>query len=147
MPFVNIENGRVTGCSENSQSGWTNDLLEVDDIRLADFHAQRRANPPGAPLELRAKKECKRRIFAVVDEAAQNNMNAAMNADNRFKGQESYIPYYSEEEAIVYLSGLKWIGEMRAICARLISAGDRTFTDDKHWPDPGDKVRALAKRF
>lgn len=70
------------------------------------------------------KADCRRRIFAVMDEAAQMNLAAAAAAGT-----------LEEEQMAIYRAGLAWIHAMRAACA------------DGNWPEPPAEVVALASRF
>lgn len=80
--------------------------------------------------------ECKQRIFAVASTNAQVNMAAA-----RASG------VLSSADETAFADGLQWIASMRAACAALIAAEDKTYADDSHWPACPSEVAALAAKF
>jgi len=80
--------------------------------------------------------ECKRRIVVVASTNAQVNMAAARAAG-----------MLSSDDETAFADGLQWIVSMRAACAALVAAEDRTYADDSHWPNCPSEVAALAAKF
>ncbi|PYE80806.1 hypothetical protein [Pseudoroseicyclus aestuarii] len=81
--------------------------------------------------------ECRRRIVAVVDEAAQLNLAGAAAGD-----------LLTASQVIVYKAGLAWITAMRGVAEAMKEPGDnRDPSDDAHWPAPSAEVVALAGAF
>lgn len=87
-------------------------------------------------LGLVIKAECQRRIYAVVDRIAQVNLAAAAAGG-----------VLTTQQMTLYRSGLAWIASMRSVCATLIAASDRTFAEDRHWPEPSAEIITLANEF
>jgi hypothetical protein len=79
--------------------------------------------------------ECRRRIFAVVDEMAQINLAAAAGAG-----------LLSEAQRAAYISGLGWIQLMRTTWPGLVDAG-ADLSDDANWPAVPDGAAALVAAF
>lgn len=81
------------------------------------------------------KAECRRRIFAVVDEMAQINLAAAAGAGLLSGAQHG-----------AYISGLGWIQLMRTTWPALVEAG-ADLSDDANWPAVPDGAAALVAAF
>lgn len=81
-----------------------------------------------------AKAECRRRIFAVANEAAQMNL-ASWNSAGLL----------SIDDRATYAAGLAWVSAMRAACATAAVAPDPA--DDALWPAVPPGVADLAARF
>jgi hypothetical protein len=79
--------------------------------------------------------ECRRRIFAVVDEMAQINLAAAAGAG-----------LLSGAQHAAYISGLGWIQLMRTTWPALVEAG-ADLSDDANWPAVPDGAAALVAAF
>ncbi|WP_083099514.1 hypothetical protein [Pseudophaeobacter leonis] len=79
--------------------------------------------------------ECRRRIFAVVDEMAQINLAAAAGAG-----------LLSAEQMAAYIAGLEWITQMRGTWAGLVDTG-ADLSDDANWPAVPDAAATLAATF
>jgi hypothetical protein len=79
--------------------------------------------------------ECRRRIFAVVDEMAQINLAAAAGAG-----------LLSEAQREAYISGLGWIQLMRGTWPALVEAG-ADLSDDANWPAVPAGAAALVAAF
>lgn len=92
--------------------------------------------PKGEALAGAIKAECQRRIYSVVDQIAQVNLAAAAAGG-----------VFAPEQMTVYRVGLAWIASMRAACGQLVVNKDETFEEDRHWPDPGPTIIALADQF
>lgn len=84
----------------------------------------------------RIKGECRIRIRAALNDAAQINLSASAGAG-----------LLSKEQLQTYKAGLAWISAMRAKCADLVKSGEPNFREDRHWPKCPDAVLALAKDF
>jgi hypothetical protein len=81
------------------------------------------------------KAECRRRIFAVVDEMAQINLVAAASTG-----------LLSEAQRASYIAGLGWITQMRGTWPGLVEAG-ADLSDDANWPAVPDGAAALVAAF
>ncbi len=81
------------------------------------------------------KAECRRRIFAVVDEMAQINLVAAASTG-----------LLSEAQRASYIAGLAWITQMRGTWPGLVEAG-ADLSDDANWPAVPDGAAALVAAF
>ena len=92
--------------------------------------------PVGQALTTAIKAECQRRIYAVVDQIAQVNLAAAAAGG-----------VFSDPQMTVYRAGLAWIASMRAVCGQLVTNNDEAFKEDRHWPDPGPTIIALANQY
>jgi hypothetical protein len=79
--------------------------------------------------------ECRRRIFAVVDEMAQINLAAASGAG-----------LLDAEQMAAYVAGLGWITQMRGTWPGLVDAG-ADLSDDANWPAVPDGAAALVSAF
>lgn len=79
--------------------------------------------------------ECRRRIFAVVDEMAQINLAAAASAG-----------LLSDVQRAAYISGLAWITQMRGTWPGLVDAG-ADLAEDANWPAVPDGAAALVAAF
>jgi hypothetical protein len=86
-------------------------------------------------LNVEARAECRRRIFAVVDEMAQINLAAA-----------SAAGLLSEAQRGAYISGLGWIQLMRGTWPGLVDTGG-DLSDDANWPVVPDEAAALVSAF
>jgi hypothetical protein len=84
----------------------------------------------------RIKGECRIRIRAAINDAAQANLAA-----NAAAG------LLSKEQMQTYRAGLAWVSAMRARCADLVKVGEPAFRDDRLWPTCPDAVLTLAKEF
>lgn len=94
-----------------------------------------KAAEEAAARTLTGKAECRRRIFAVVDEMAQINLAAAAGAG-----------LLSEAQRASYIAGLAWIQQMRGTWPGLIDAG-ADLSDDANWPAVPDGAAALVAAF
>lgn len=83
-----------------------------------------------------AKAECRKRIFAVIDEIAQVNLAAAAAGG-----------MLTVEQMDVYRSGLAWIHTMRATCITLSTDHTADITSDSWWVDVPAGVAELAAEF
>jgi hypothetical protein len=81
------------------------------------------------------KAECRRRIFAVVDEMAQINLAAAAGAG-----------LLSDAQRGAYIAGLGWITQMRGAWPDLVDSG-ADLADDANWPAVPDGAAALVAAF
>lgn len=79
--------------------------------------------------------ECRRRIFAVVDEMAQINLAAASGAG-----------LLTAEQMAAYVAGLLWIQQMRGAWAGLVASG-ADLSDDANWPAIPAGAATLAATF
>ncbi len=91
------------------------------------------------------KRECKRRIYAVLSAETQMNMTAAAAAISSKPASSRS----AEEKAV--LAGLQaalgWVDAMRARAAELVTDTDADYLSDEAWPAPPAEVAQVAARF
>jgi hypothetical protein len=83
-----------------------------------------------------AKTECRKRIYAVVDQIAQVNLAADAAAERM-----------SPTDLLTYRNGLEWVEGMRANCRRLAADHRADIAADDTWPAVPDGVAELAERY
>jgi hypothetical protein len=113
--------------------------LLVDGAWMLGWH-QRAKSETELAADLAARRdegraECRRRIFAVVDEMAQINLAAAAGAG---------LLSVAQREA--YITGLGWITQMRGTWPDLVDAG-ADLSDDGNWPAVPNGAAALVAAF
>lgn len=82
------------------------------------------------------KGECQRRIFKVIDASAQQRLQ------NKYaRGTLNTV------EISTFEAGDDWIDAMVTKCRALVASADRTFVEDRHWPDPSPAIEALAAKY
>lgn len=82
-----------------------------------------------------ARRECRRRIFAVADETAQMNLTAARAAG-----------LLTSEQQTTHNAGLAWVAAMRAAWEPMAEASEDPL-DDANWPAIPAGVAELAALF
>lgn len=100
-----------------------------------------------------AKRECRRRILSVADEATQMNLATALlvrHAAALRGGAETDCAHASglgQADVSTVLAMRRWISEMRAACATVAADPLQPPEDDALWPAPPANLAALAARF
>jgi hypothetical protein len=114
-------------------------LIDVDGlpVRSWSFREKTADELAGAAAAVAqaGKAECRRRIFAVVDEMAQINLAAASGAG-----------LLDAEQMAAYIAGLGWITQMRGTWPGLVDTG-ADLSDDANWPAVPDGAAALVAAF
>lgn len=82
------------------------------------------------------KAACKRRIYAVASAEAQMNMIGAQAAGDFGTAQHE-----------VCAAWVRWVADMRAACAAILSDTEADYTADVSWPDCPPEVAMLAVTF
>jgi len=137
VEFTSIPTGDVPGFPKGFRA-FASETAGPGDDMVSEGVFEREPVPPlsGAELEAAIKTECRRRIYAFVDQIAQVNLAAAAAGD-----------VLTGEQMTTYRAGLAWIAAMRTKCSDLISGSDQTFAENRHWPDPDPAVIVLAQQF
>ena len=91
---------------------------------------------PDAALSDRVRTEVQARIHARASVNTQINMVAARAAGMLDASQEA-----------AFADAVSWVGAMRAKGQQLIAAGDETYSEDHHWPEPSEAAVNLAAQF
>ena len=114
-------------------------LIDVDGLPVRSWSFREKTAEEladeAAAVAKAGKAECRRRIFAVVDEMAQINLAAASGAG-----------LLDAEQMAAYVAGLGWITQMRGTWPGLVDAG-ADLTDDANWPTVPDGAAALVSAF
>jgi hypothetical protein len=82
--------------------------------------------------------ECRRRIYAVINQTAQDNLNGERAAER-----------LTAEENATYDAGLTWVFDMRKKVIDLVAADTdlATMRDDASWPPVPSGVAELAAKY
>ena len=147
MPYDKRAVDAALGHSSSSLVGGTRIVLDddpmmepVDPATLPEWdqaaYDALMAEHASSTLAIRIRAEVQRRILARASSNTQINMAAARAADQ-----------FSAEQNVAYLDALTWVDAVRAKGRELTAAGDETFADDAHWPEPSAAALALAAEF
>lgn len=139
MRYALVEGGVVVQIDVTDRHGFVSVADSVAPGFLFDgtkFSAPPPRVPSGIELAGLISDECERRIFAVVDTAAQQRLK-----DHYMLGK------LTTAEQATYRDGVQWIDDMVVKCRALVATGDTTFAADRHWPVPDAAIVELAKRF
>lgn len=112
---------------------------EVVEITPEDYEALFPDKPDEEIIAERLQKaseECRKRIFAVVNDTAQKNMTA-------FAAAGLFTP----EQMQVYKSGLMWVAQMRGTWRDLANDRRKNIEADSNWPSPPPDLIELSKQF
>ena len=109
---------------------------EVIAVESASVHPKQSDEERRGERRVVAKRLCREKILAVVDETAQINLAAAAAAGA-----------LSASDLATYQAGLAWIMGMRAAWPELANDLSKELHDSTHWPQPTQAIQELANAF
>ncbi len=114
--------------------------IEVDEetgIATAVYEtAERPRNEVIAERRVKAKEECKRRIYASINPTAQTAMTAYAAGG-----------LFSDKEMVLYREGLTWIKDMRSTWPELAKDRRKSIDGPQNWPKPSKALLDFVSNF